>query len=458
MMSSGDSEKNKASQIQVKFRTTNEKYAVPDTTISIPTTIECEGLNKLIKNLLEESSSSDIENEISKVQFDFILLDELIRGSLSDVLSTKEDVSFETVFEILYIEKQRPPDPKKNVNHDDWVAGVSAMGDFVISACYDNTISIWELETGIKKLTIPGHCGPARAVTWIDLAESSTNTNSSPSLVGTFASTSHDQTVMLYRWDVNANSIECVNACKGHERSVDCVAVDSSKSFLASGSYDTHLKIWDANLQHASNRGNDDGAESDRKRAKSSESSDSKAVTRTPIMTLAGHKEGISGVTWLNSKTEICSASWDHTIKIWDTELGGMKQELVGNKSFFDVSYSNQSKLLITAAAERTLRLYDPRSKDGTLVKSAYTSHTGWVTCCDWRGDDNGIQFLSGSHDNVLKLWDLRSFKTPLFDLSGHTDRILCCDWSCGKYVISGGADNDMKIFKTSDLVSAVNI
>ena len=159
------------------------------------------------------------------------------------------------------------------------------MGDYVISACYDNTISIWELETGIKKLTIPGHCGPARAVTWIDLAESSTNTNSSPSLVGTFASTSHDQTVMLYRyklyelqigmikcpteqmtctpnsnqinfyrWDVNANSIECVNACKGHERSVDCVAVDSSKSFLASGSYDTHLKIWDANLQHASNR------------------------------------------------------------------------------------------------------------------------------------------------------------------------------------------------------------
>ena len=125
MTSSGDSEKNKASQIQVKFRTTNEKYAVPDTTISIPTTIECEGLNKLIKNLLEESSSSDIENEISKVQFDFILLDELIRGSLSDVLSTKEDVSFETVFEILYIEKQRPPDPKKNVNHDDWVAGVS---------------------------------------------------------------------------------------------------------------------------------------------------------------------------------------------------------------------------------------------------------------------------------------------------------------------------------------------
>ena len=127
-MSSRDSEKSKTSQVQVKFRTVNEKYAVPDSTIAIPTNIESEGLNKLVKNLLEESSPSDLDNnEIAKIQFDFILLDELVRGSLSDVLSTKEDVSFETVFEILYIEKQKPPDPKKNVNHDDWVAGVSGM-------------------------------------------------------------------------------------------------------------------------------------------------------------------------------------------------------------------------------------------------------------------------------------------------------------------------------------------
>ena len=125
-MASGDTEKSKTSQVQVKFRTVNEKYAIPDSTIAIPTNIESEGLNKLVKNLLQESCSSELDNdEITKIQFDFILLDELVRGSLSDVLSTKEDVSFETVFEILYIEKQRPPDPKKNVNHDDWVAGVS---------------------------------------------------------------------------------------------------------------------------------------------------------------------------------------------------------------------------------------------------------------------------------------------------------------------------------------------
>ena len=125
-MSSGDSEKSKSSQVQVKFRTVNEKYAVPDTTLSVPANVESDGLNKLIKNLLRESSTTNLsDHEITHIFFDFILLDELVRGTLSDVLSTREDVSFETVFEVLYIEKQRPPEPKKNVNHDDWVAGVS---------------------------------------------------------------------------------------------------------------------------------------------------------------------------------------------------------------------------------------------------------------------------------------------------------------------------------------------
>ena len=121
-------EKSKSSQVQIKFRTVLEKYAVPDTTLSVPSNVESDGLNKLVKNLLEESDSNDLDEDgLQNVQFDFILLDELVRGSLSDILATREDISLETVFEVLYIEKQRPPEPKKNVNHDDWVAGVSGI-------------------------------------------------------------------------------------------------------------------------------------------------------------------------------------------------------------------------------------------------------------------------------------------------------------------------------------------
>lgn len=76
---------------------------------------------------------------------------------------------------------------------------------------------------------------------------------------------------------------------------------------------------------------------------------------------MKGHKEAISGVVWSN-KTEIITSSWDHTLKVWDTELGGIKHEFAGNKSFFDLDYSPLSKVLITASADKHIRLYDPRS------------------------------------------------------------------------------------------------
>lgn len=76
---------------------------------------------------------------------------------------------------------------------------------------------------------------------------------------------------------------------------------------------------------------------------------------------MKGHKEAISGIVW-SDKTELITSSWDHTLKIWDSELGGIKHEIMGNKSFFDLDYSELSRTVITASADKHVRLYDPRS------------------------------------------------------------------------------------------------
>jgi len=36
-------------------------------------------------------------------------------------------------------------------------------------------------------------------------------------------------------------------------------------------------------------------------------------------MTLSGHSEGISSAVWME-ETSICTASWDHSIRIWDLQ------------------------------------------------------------------------------------------------------------------------------------------
>lgn len=52
-------------------------------------------------------------------------------------------------------------------------------------------------------------------------------------------------------------------------------------------------------------------------------------VFQEPTNTLKGHREAVSGVQWMDFNT-VVSSGWDHLLKIWDCELGGIKQEIAG--------------------------------------------------------------------------------------------------------------------------------
>lgn len=416
-------------QIQVRFYTKQDKFAVPDTPFSISLKINVENLSNLINELLKET----VGPAWKEIEFDFLIGGEFLRTSFNDHLKSK-DISTENTIDVEYVERFPAPEPEDSLNHDDWVSAAHCFKEWIITGAYDNTVHLWNIN-GTHELTIPGHCGPVKDVTWVETNNQLT----------TFASVSQDQTVMLWKLDLASKSVDCIHIGRGHERSIECVDVDTHSSFLATGGWDNMIKIWAATLEENKM---DEGLEKEATR-KRGRNEGHPPITRTPLMTLPGHKEAISSVVWTENN-EIFSSSWDHTIKLWDAELGGLKTEIVGNKSFFNISRSPLNHTLITASADRHVRLYDPRSQEGSLVKSTFTSHVGWVSTVRWSTTHDSL-FISGGHDGVLKLWDYRSPKAPLYDMTGHSDKILCADWSNPQVMVSGSSDNTLKLFKANN-------
>lgn len=410
---------NNTAQLQVRFITKQMQYAIPDTPYAINSEVLSSDLNTLVKALIQEANTS---LSIKSINFDFLLDGEILSTQLSEHIQ-EHGISTEDTIEVEYLERFPAPQPQDCLMHDDWVAAVHSHRNWLITGCYDNSIHLWSTK-GKHTLAIPGHTSPVKAVEWVSVQDNK----------AVFVSGSHDQSAVLWEWDMVNNSVECVVVCRGHEKGVECLSVSADSAKFATGSWDNTVRLWSTSLQDDENG------------PPSKKSKMEQGKKRSPLVTLSGHREAVSSVNWIDQGTVI-SSGWDHLLKIWDCQLGGVKQEIAGNKAFFHVDWSPLNNTLITASADRHIRLYDPRSSE-SIVKTTFTSHSGWVQSVRWSKDYDTL-FMSGSYDGQVKLWETRSPRTPLYDLMGHEDKVLCCDWSNSALMVSGGCDNSLRLFKS---------
>ncbi|CCM06543.1 uncharacterized protein FIBRA_08817 [Fibroporia radiculosa] len=277
----------------------------------------------------------------------------------------------------------------------------SCDGRHIISGSDDQTICVWDMETG-QQLCSPleGHAGPV-----ISVAISQDGRH--------IASGSHDKTVRV--WDMKTGQ-QLGSPLEGHTGPVSSVAISHDGRQIVSGSRDNTIRVWDM-------------------------------VTRQELGSpLEGHTGPVMSVAISYDGRRIISGSLDKTIRVWDMEagqqLGSPLQEHTGG--VWSVAISYDGRRIVSGSHDKTIRVWDMDT--GKQLSSPLEGHTEPVGSVAISHD--GRYIVSGSDDNTIRVWDMQTGQQLGSPLEGHAGSV----WSVaishdGRHIVSGSYDNTVRVW-----------
>lgn len=172
-----------------------------------------------------------------------------------------------------------------------------------------------------------------------------------------------------------------IKTFKGHTNGVMCLQFEDN--ILATGSYDTTIKIWDT----------DTGEE---------------------LRTLRGHQSGIRCLQF--DDTKLISGSIDRTIKVWNWRTGECISTYTGHRGGV-IGLHFDASILASGSVDKTVKIWNFEDKSTFLLRG----HTDWVNAV--RVDTASRTVFSASDDCTVRLWDLDS-KTCIRTFHGHVGQV----------------------------------
>ncbi len=331
------------------------------------------------------------------------------------------------------------PEIKVQIGHTSVITQttISPDGKFVLSASWDKTIKLWEVNSGKLIRTFEGHLDKVNTICFSQDGKN-------------IFSGGDDKTIIC--WETSTGKI--LKKIEGSENEISSLVISPDNKVLASSSGDK-INIWNT-------------------------------LSGEIIHIFSGHTNTISKINFSNDGSYLISSAFKE-LKLWNIKTGIIVKDFEKNNYYYySPVFSPDDKYILTGSGDRIIRLLEIST--GKTIRT-YEDNESRVTAVAFSPDGKFI--LSGCDDKTVKLRDAANSQiisvfnahsndvrfvsfTPDFEyilsssgseimisesatgrfvksFEGHTRAISSIVHSPdGKYILTGCFDNTLKYWEVS--------
>jgi WD40 repeat protein len=223
---------------------------------------------------------------------------------------------------------------------------------------------------------------------------------------------------------VNSNIYSLNKVLRSHLSDIWSVKFSPNGNWIASGSVDSTIKIWDK----------ENGS----------------------IILNIKHPNGITSIDFSPDGNYIASASYDAKVRLWKLPEGVLVKEFISHTgTVWSLDFSPDGKTIASCGEDATIKLWSVES--GQMIQT-FHGHTRNVWDVKFSPDGNTL--ASGSFDKTVRIWNLSDGKL-LHILTDHTEAVVALAFSPdGQKLVSTSDDKTIKLWNTNNwgLIQSLNV